>query len=247
MQLLPFSAFENIFEPFRGRRLGYVRLAGNVGDGLIEAAAFQMMRYFEIDFVVTQPSPAANVDEWLIAGGGNMGSHYEVCQQTRRKVLADGRPVSVLPQSFITPEQFAYKCVFVRERASLSLRPDALLAPDLALGLDIPLRWKLMFGLDRLTALNGTLGEGLWLRRDQEALCSESRSLGDPAQRCFSPFQYLRLAARYTHVITDRLHFAIAALLCNRKVTLLPNSYHKNRSMYETWLRDLGCEWRDAP
>lgn len=35
MQLLPFSAFGKIFEPLRGRRIGYVRLPGNVGDRLI--------------------------------------------------------------------------------------------------------------------------------------------------------------------------------------------------------------------
>lgn len=247
MQLLPFSAFVKIFEPLRGRRIGYVRLQGNVGDRLIEAAAFQMMRYFEIDFVVTKPSPSAKVDEWLIAGGGNMGSYYENCQRVRRQVLADGRPVSVLPQSFITPEPFAYKRVFVRERASLSLRPDALLAPDLALGLEIPWHWKLFLGLERRRQSKLTIDEGLWLRQDLEALFSESRSLGDPAECCRFPFQYLRLAARYTHVITDRLHFAVAALSCGRKTTLLPNNYHKNRSMFETSLRELGCEWRDAP
>lgn len=247
MQLLPSSAFEKIFEPLRGRRIGYIRLQGNVGDSLIEAAAFQMMRHFEIDFVVTELASAVEVDEWLIAGGGNMGSYYETCQQARKQILTDGRPVSVLPQSFITPEEFAYKRVFVREKASLRLRPDAMLAPDLALGLKIPLHWKMAFGLDRRRHSRSTIAEGLWLRQDREALFSESRSLGDPAENCLTPFQYLRLAAQYTHVITDRLHFAVAALLCGRKVTLLPNSYHKNRSMYETWLRGLGCEWRDTP
>ncbi len=247
MQLLPFSAFGEIFEPLRGRRIGYVRLPGNVGDRLIEAAAFQMMRYFGIDFVVTKPTPSAKIDEWLIAGGGNMGSYYKNCQSVRSQVIADGRPVTVLPQSFITPEEFAYKRVFVRERASLIIRPDALLAPDLALGWEIPWHWKLFLGLDRPRQSQPLIEEGLWLRQDWEALFSKSRSLGDPAECCRSPFQYLRLAARYSHVITDRLHFAVAALLCGRKTTLLPNNYHKNRSMYETSLRELGCEWRDAP
>lgn len=248
MQLIPFSAFGKIFEPLRGRRIGYVRLHGNVGDELIEAAAFQMLRHFEIDFIVTtKPTPSAKVDEWLIAGGGSMGNYYENCQQQRRAALADGRPVSVLPQSFITPEPFSYKRVFVRERASLNIRPDALLAPDLALGLIIPWHWKLFLGLNRQQPSIWTRGEGLWLRTDREGLFSESDSLGDPVEYCRTPLQYLRLAARYTHVITDRLHFAIAALICRRKTTLLPNSYHKNRSMYETSLRELGCEWRDAP
>ena len=176
-----------------------------------------------------------------------MGNFYADNQRMRRVVLADGRPVSVLPQSFITAEEFVYARVFVRERASLNLRPDASLAPDLALGLRIPWHWKLALGLDPRWPRPPALGEGLWLRQDREAIFPRTKSLGDPARHCRTPFGYLRLAARHTHVITDRLHFAIAALLCGRKATLLPNSYHKNRSMYDTWLRELGCEWRDAP
>jgi hypothetical protein len=247
MQLLPFSAFAGVFAPLRGRRVGYVRLPGNVGDSLIEAAAFQMMRHFGIDFVVTKPSSAPEIDEWLIAGGGNMGSFYQNCQAVRKEVLADGRPVSVLPQSFITPEPFAYTRVFVRELTSLTSRPDAVLAPDLALGFSVPWYWKVMLGLNNHRETKSTLGEGIWLRQDREALFSDARSLGDPAFSCGTPFGYLRLAARHSHVITDRMHFAIAALICGRKATLLPNNYHKNRSVFETSLRDLGCEWRDAP
>jgi polysaccharide pyruvyl transferase len=247
MQLLPFSAFAKIFEPLRGRRIGYARTPGNVGDGLIEAAAFQMLRHFGIDFVVTSPSSSQKIDEWLLPGGGSMGSFYAINEERRKLVLADGHPVSVLPQSFMGPEAFGYARVFVRERASLELRPDACLAPDLALGLNIPWSWKLALGLDHGWKRKAALGEGLWLRKDEEAIFPQAGSLGDPAERCSTPFRYLRLAALHTHVITDRLHFAIAALLCGRKATLLPNSYHKNRSMYETWLRELGCEWRDAP
>jgi hypothetical protein len=247
MRLLPLSDFAAIFEPLRGRRVGYVRTPGNVGDGLIEAAAFQMLRHFGISFSVTRPSSSPDVDEWLLPGGGSMGSFYETNQLMRRQVLAAGGPVSVLPQSFITPEHFAYARVFVRERASLGLRPDALLAPDLALGFEIPRHWRLALGLGARWRRKPDLGEALWLRRDREGLFAEVRSEGDPAARCRTPFGYLRLAARHTHVITDRLHFAIAALLCGRRATLLPNIYFKNRSMYETWLGNLGCEWRDAP
>lgn len=43
--------------------------------------------------------------------------------------------------------------------------------------------------------------------------------------------------------MTDRLHFAIAGLHAGRDVTLLANDYHKNKSMHETWLADLGCRF----
>lgn len=247
MRLLPLSAFAPIFEPLRGRRVGYVRTPGNVGDGLIEAAAFQLMRRFGVDFAVMRPWSSPKVDEWLLPGGGSMGSFYANNQRVRSEVVDAGQPVTVLPQSFITPEPLAYARVFVRERASLSLRPDALLAPDLALGFEIPRHWKLALGLGARWRRGPDLGEAVWLRRDREGLFKGVKRAGDPAARCRTPFGYLRLAARHTHVITDRLHFAIAALLCGRRATLLPNIYFKNRSMYETWLRELGCGWRDTP
>ena len=247
MRLLPLSEFAPIFEPLLGRRVGYVRTPGNVGDRLIEAATFQMLRRFGIDFAVTGPSSECEIDEWVLPGGGNMGSFYETNLRIRRQVVATGLPVSVLPQSFITPEHLAYARVFVRERASLGLRPDAFLAPDLALGFEIPRHWRLGLGLDARWKRKPDLGEALWLRRDREALFADVPCAGDPAARCRTPFGYLWLAARHTHVITDRLHFAIAALMCGRKATLLPNLYFKNRSMFDTWLVDLGCEWAAAP
>jgi hypothetical protein len=30
-------------------------------------------------------------------------------------------------------------------------------------------------------------------------------------------------------------------------VTLVANDYHKNRSMHETWLADLGCRFAASP
>jgi exopolysaccharide biosynthesis predicted pyruvyltransferase EpsI len=69
----------------------------------------------------------------------------------------------------------------------------------------------------------------------------------DPVKLCRTPDEYLHLAARYESIVTDRLHFAICGLLLGRQVVLLPNSYHKNRSMYETWLRDLGCMFAPEP
>lgn len=231
------SAFAPVFEPFRGRKVGYMPMPGNVGDRLIDEAAFQLMRHFEVLYVVINDPGTipADVEELLVAGGGNMGSFYKDPIALRRRLLADGRPVTVLPQSYTGPEEGAYRRVFVRERASLAYCPGATLAPDLALG------------LRRLPFAEPTAGAGLWLRADPERRFGRVRCLGDPAGICATPAEYLALAGRHESITTDRLHFAIAGLLCGRKVTLLPNNYHKNRAVWEAWLGPLGCRWADAP
>ena len=47
-----------------------------------------------------------------------------------------------------------------------------------------------------------------------------------------------RFIGRYRDVYTTRLHGCILALLLDRQVTLIDNSYGKNSSFFETWLKD---------
>jgi hypothetical protein len=124
---------------------------------------------------------------------------------------------------------------FVRDRDSLRLAPPgARLAPDLALAYQDE---------QQLPVTEESLG--IFLRDDLEGIHDQAGR--DPTRECQTATQYVALASRYGVIVTDRLHFATAALVAGRQAILLPNRYHKNRSMYETWLRDLGCLWSDRP
>lgn len=245
LSLLDIRHFEPVFSPFRGRRVGFVPLSGNVGDRLIDAAAEELMQHYGVPYRVIQAQELERgslyfpLEAILVSGGGNMGEMYPLTVAQRCQALALGPPVTVLPQSFTdTHEDLApYAGVFVRERASLKLVPNAKLAPDLALGLRPP-------GIDE--GVEAKIG--VWLREDGERKVSDAAgySLGDPIGISWTIEDYLGLASKFEQVVTDRLHLAIAGLLLGRRVTLLPNGYAKNRSMYETWLRALGCRWRNA-
>jgi len=239
MRLLPLEAFADVFGPLVGKRVGFIRPHGNVGDRLIELATFQLFNAFGIDWRVQDPGfplrgcgePAEEVDELVFGGGGNMGALYRNNVELRKECLALGLPVTIFPQSFTSPEDRPYKRVYVRETASLEYCQQAVLAPDLALGLDYRNR------------LGATRRTGVFIRKDREGVVRRPWFSRDPAKICNTPRQYLELAARYERIITDRLHFAICGLIVGRDTTLLPNSYHKNRSMYETWLGELGCKF----
>ncbi|MCH5377872.1 MAG: polysaccharide pyruvyl transferase family protein, partial [Planctomycetes bacterium] len=164
-------------------------------------------------------------------GGGNMGTLYPANWKLRDRCLALGVPVTILPQSFTSPEPKPYHRVFVREKGSLAFESRGILAPDLALGLAYRPR------------SSPRHPRGIFLRRDGERIVRRRYLAPDPIKRCKDPRAYVEYAARYAHIVTDRLHFAICGLIAGRRTTLLPNSYHKNASMYETWLRDLGCEF----
>jgi hypothetical protein len=232
--LLGPERFAAVLEPLLGRKVGYVRPAGHVGGSLIELATAQLFRLHGVRWVPLDLDRPANVDVIVFGGGGGMGDRTLVDHAARGRALRLGPPVVILPQSFTDREDRPFARVFVRERASLGLRPDALLAPDLALGL----AWQPQGPPSREL--------GILMRRDGQRTGRRLVHASDPATICRSPVEAMALAARYRRIITDRLHCAIAGLHAGREVTLLPNNTHKNRSMHETWLADLGCRFAES-
>ncbi len=231
-RLLAPEAFSGVMASLQGRMVGYVRPQGNVGDRLIELAMVQLFAEYGIRWRIWRPTVAGDsdgLDVLAFGGGGNMGTRYTGNYELRTHALASGLPVVVLPQSFTSAEGRPFRQVFVREQASLALRPDGTLAPDLALGLATvamrPPRRDL----------------GVFLRRDQERIGRKSIIRRDPVRWHSDPLEYLALAGRFRRIVTDRLHLAIAGMHAGRQVTLVANDYHKNRSMHETWLGPMGC------
>lgn len=231
MRLLPLDAFAHVLAPLQGKRIGYAGSIGNVGDQLIDVAALQLFREFGIRWKLIDAA-TMNVDgcdELVYGGGGNMGRPNSRNAVFRERLLETGLPVTVLPQSFFDHEDRPYKRVYVRERASQRFCPHGILAPDLALAYECG-------GVSRPTRRLG-----VFLRRDPERAQAKTWFRPDPIRLCSTPEEYLALAAQHERIITDRLHFAVCGLIAGRDTTLLANSYHKNASMHETWLRDLGC------
>jgi hypothetical protein len=106
------------------------------GDALIHRATVSLFEKFGID-----SAPVEEAAVIFYGGGGNMGEFYPTPKGQRESLLKLSKdlskPLVVLPQSFVTPDDFQCYRIFVRERESQRLRPDAILAPDLVLGLEI--------------------------------------------------------------------------------------------------------------
>lgn len=49
--------------------------------------------------------------------------------------------------------------------------------------------------------------------------------------------EFIAVLQQYTQVNTDRLHVAIGATLLGKQVQLFPNSYHKNKAVFDYSLR----------
>lgn len=239
MRLLDLSHFTEVFGGYSTQRLGLVDGDGNTGDRLLYTATRQIMLEFGLRWQTINPlagDDVSDLDELLLFAGGSMGG-WRPAQLIREAAIKTGLPCIVLPQSWLMPELRPFKREFVRERSSMQFAPQAELAPDLALGFDFPKMRRPIKGL------------GLFIRRTDPSLFNAAhypKSI-DPAQWTYSATDYIDFVSDYDPIITDRLHVAIVGLGLGRQVTLLPSHYHKNRSMWETWLEALGCRWADSP
>ena len=67
----------------------------------------------------------------------------------------------------------------------------------------------------------------------------------DPISYCKTFEDWVNLHANSKKIVTNRLHSSILGMILGKEVTLLPNSYHKNRSVWEYSLKDRGVQWQD--
>jgi len=231
LKLLAADSFAPIFEPLLGRRVGYVPTAGGVGDLLVELAAFQLFAHFGVDYHVETLAGECAADVLVVAGGGP----GPLCPPALAARLAEASaaiPVVLLPRSLSGSVGIRVRRLHVRDRASLAWERDATLMPDLILGLEVA------------APREAEEEPGVWLRCDEEGLFA-GQGLGDPDLVCGTAAEYLALAARHRAIVTDRPEFAMAALVQGREATLVPAASPVNRSLYESWLADLGCRWLD--
>lgn len=235
--LLLDNAWQPLLDLLRGKYWGYYQLPGNVGDQLIAKGTFSLLERNKIKFGIW--SEPYDFDGLLISGGGNIGRYYQSIYQLRTSLLDNAhklrKQVIILPQSVIPggeKEVFSDNVtLFCRELTSMKGYENSIFCPDLALACET------VVGHHRS-------GRLVALRRDRESIFCP-HSFEDPITFTDDADDYVRFASCYSEIVTDRLHFAVAGLLGGCRVVLLPNSYFKNRSMWESSLGFLGCGWSD--
>jgi exopolysaccharide biosynthesis predicted pyruvyltransferase EpsI len=242
--LLGYEKFDIIFNEIIGKKVYFVSNLGWTGDCLIDDAARQLFKHYEI-----KETSIEEADYFIESGGGNLGNGYYETYLKRKKILdiamQQNKKVIILPKSFYGNIQEIPNCIYklyAREKITKVLIKQSILAPDLALGYKY--KGEITKPINRL---------GLFIRDDENLFNGKKyeNNLGDPRRIIEENklnFNHLfKLAMDYEIICTDRLHFAIASMIIGRKVILMPNSYFKNYGMWLTWLRELGCEWIHSP
>jgi exopolysaccharide biosynthesis predicted pyruvyltransferase EpsI len=228
-QLLPDEAFDGILSQMYGTKWLRVKWPGKyAGSDMITDAATMLFDRHGIETTNTLDEAGGIVFD----GGANIGPPWS--QKGVRKPLIDhaekmGMKVVVLPQSANEPMDEPFPaCVKLFARESTTAKMTGWeMAPDMAMCFQVD---------DDVPQGKGKI---LVLRGDAEKMTP----MGFNDTLFDSVKSILEFCCVYEEIETDRLHLAIAGLLLGRKVSLRTTRYHKNKSMYDTWLSELGCHW----
>ena len=259
----------SLFQDYRASPWLFVGAGGNFGDQLIYRGAEKLASRAGIcfeqiphqRFMVSSYSKRTIV---YIHGGGGFTTWWSGRPiQAFRKAVTSHPGVTVLgPQTFQIDAPFLRQTIVADTDRSIASRLVVFTreaASYAALQPHLPDTVELY--CDHDTALNLSpqdlkpkplprCGYVLYaIRTDKEAVAFKQR---DPTQIWLDPVPYARsfqhwvdVHARARRIVTNRLHSAIAGMVLGIPTTLLPNSYHKNRSVWEYSLRMRGVQWAD--
>jgi len=238
-----------LFESLRGAQVRFFQQSGNAGDGLIAHATYTMMRRHGVRFRSMHAHDAADGEIILVGGGGNLveGKYVETAEFIRRHVRRNRLvllPHTIAGYADVLAHTHDNLKVFCREPVSFELarlngaHPRQIsLAHDMALYLeqgDLPAVGQ---GEGVLSALRADAESANRARRPADNVDISLSWNGELWQN--EPFarsvveSLCHFIAPYRVVRTDRLHVCILSALLGKEVYLFPNSYFKNRAVFQ--------------
>lgn len=236
--------------------VSFIPNPGNIGDAAINLAChgFLKARFSRVEVCGTDQAPAHEIV--FIGGGGNLVEPLYAGVSGVLERLGDRHCVRLFPATVYgyahLIDRWAGRLRIVcREAKSYEFVVRQLGDADIRLGHDA----AFMLAPDLRAAYAEKIGElpeqnGILLRTDKERVVAGSGSIDIMAQAtdnwCDPAYarRVVQMAAHFLlgfgRVRTDRLHGAILSAILGRETTLLPNSYYKNRAVFERTLSRLG-------
>ncbi|MDQ0865808.1 hypothetical protein [Arthrobacter globiformis] len=223
------------------RTVYFIPSPGNWGDALINTGTVQFLDSIgcnyetrsraELLYEISQVGDDSILELLVIVGGG--GGWCETWFSTRDFVSSIAPGVSrvlVLPTTYAlkkNPGPDANVIYFSRDSKLASKHlPEALFCHDMAFFLAADVEQE-PHTLPRLVALRADREQSPSAKKFEFSV--DVSLLGD----AFSPVApLLQIVSRFEHVVSDRLHVAIAGCLLNKSVTLLPGNYEKSREVF---------------
>lgn len=227
----------------QGVRCDLLRFPGNYGDALILRGTREILNSAGVEYRLIQCDNAPASDTLIVDGGGNLVDLYDDVRSFLESVGKHYSRIVILPHTITGARPLACLrelghrvVVFCRERVSYAAVRASAPQAEVFLWHDCALFAKVQRRGGTTAEPNSIL---FAYRTDAEASSSArscvrgNRDLSLEGN-AMSPLDHIvEVLGRYERVFTDRLHIGIAASLLDCEVVLYPNSYYKNRAVYE--------------
>ncbi len=257
-----------LFKLYKSHKLVFIKPVGNWGDELIFKGAEKLAKLAGItyesvyyDQFMKSTYPSDHVLYVYGNGGFNNIWNGEHIREFSKAVSTHSGVVILGPTTFAIDHEFLTNTILKifkdikSERVYMFAR--GLISYNALLNI-IPA--DIILDLDHDTALNlestdllanVKVGKGTLfaIRNDEESIKLEKFKplllWFDPIEFAKSFQEWLLIHDGAQEIVTNRLHSAILGIILGKKVTLLPNCYHKNHCLWEFSLKDQGVIWED--
>lgn len=228
-------------DKYKNTSVDFFRFPGNYGDSLIWHGTKILLSSLNIlDHYVDISSPKNN-DVLFIDGGGNFVDYYSDVKNFLIKKPALYREIVIFPHTIFGEKQIeilnnisSNLTVFCREKVSAKFLENRLTHGEVYLWHDCAFYNKfsqIPTGSGILNAFRSDIESILNTRSESNNDLSYSGYATKPLD------EFIEVLQKYTQVNTDRLHIAIGSTLLGKQVKLFPNSYYKNKAVFDYSLK----------
>ncbi len=251
------------FEEYADREFIFVSPGGNQGDQMIYLGAYKLASEAGLNYRAIQYERGQNVHIFnkdiilYLQGGGGFNPWWNWTHWLLRK-LREANPenhIIVGPTTVDTDRAFLSQVLDVDENTTFYARErtthDVMkeYAADVRIDHDTALHLRL--GDGHLHRLVGTLNlrndfSLLALRGDIESGAVPNQVHEADFDRVVDPCitgEWAMLHMHAKRIVANRSHSAIMGAVLGKDTSLFAGSYHKNRSIWDYSLKDMGVKW----
>jgi len=228
---------KKFLEKYRGTSVDFYRFPGNYGDSLIWHGTKILLNHFNINEEYVEISSPSNNDVLFIDGGGNFVDYYS---DVKEFLSAKGnlyKEIVIFPHTVFGEKQVdvlnslsSRVTIFCRERVSFNFLKEKFTKGSVYISHDC----AFYNNLEKVPVGVGVLNA---FRVDKESIHENIPSNNlDVSYNGYAtkPLDgLLDIFKKYHEIHTDRLHVAICGVLLGKEVRLYPNSYYKNKAVFE--------------
>lgn len=232
---------KKFLENYKNKSIDFFRFPGNYGDSLIWHGTKRLLSLLNISEQYVDVSSPKHNNILFIDGGGNFVDYYSDIKDFLIKKPALYDEVIFLPHTIFGGKQTkvlnnvsSKLTIFCREKISAKFLKNKLKRGKAYLWHDCAFYNQFSPAPIGIGALNA-------FRLDKESklhslpTSNKDISLNGYATKPLDEF--IGILQKYAQVNTDRLHVAICAALLGKQVRLFPNSYYKNKAVFDYSLK----------